>query len=188
MIVLGIIDSKPSSAAILIDGQIISAIAEERICRMKLASGMPRAAISEVIRQAGISPTDIDFVAIAQEISVYEPHPIPWDGWFEKGAKEKTKRFDALSARLAAVVGKYPIAWKAHHQLKRFMSQDRLEKSRICCEKNMEFTPRSNSITTIIHTQLLLTLPAVSTQPWWSHWMVAVMDYQAVYIAAKMGA
>jgi carbamoyltransferase len=128
MIVLGIIDSKPSSAAILIDGQIISAIAEERICRMKLASGMPRAAISEVIRQAGITPTDIDFVAIAQEISVYEPHPIPWDGWFEKGAKEKTKRFDALSARLAAVVGKYPIAWKAHHQLKRFMSQDRLDK------------------------------------------------------------
>jgi carbamoyltransferase len=128
MIVLGIIDSKPSSAAILIDGQIISAIAEERLCRMKLASGMPRAAISEVIRQAGITPTDIDFVAIAQEISVYEPHPIPWDGWFEKGAKEKTKRFDALSARLAAVVGKYPIAWKAHHQLKRFMSQDRLEK------------------------------------------------------------
>jgi carbamoyltransferase len=128
MIVLGIIDSKPSSAAILIDGQIISAIAEERLCRMKLASGMPRAAISEVIRQAGITPTDIDFVAIAQEISVYEPHPIPWDGWFEKGAKEKTKRFDALSARLAAVIGKYPIAWKAHHQLKRFMSQDRLEK------------------------------------------------------------
>jgi carbamoyltransferase len=128
MIVLGIIDSKPSSAAILIDGQIISAIAEERLCRMKLASGMPRAAISEVIRQAGITPTDIDFVAIAQEISVYEPHPIPWDGWFEKGAKEKTKRFDALSARLAAVVGKYPIAWKAHHQLKRFMSQDRLDK------------------------------------------------------------
>jgi carbamoyltransferase len=128
MIVLGIIDSKPSSAAIMIDGQIISAIAEERLCRMKLASGMPRAAISEVIRQAGITPADIDYVAIAQEISVFEPHPIPWDGWFEKGAKEKTRRFDTLSANLAAVVGKFPIAWKAHHQLKRYLSQDRLQK------------------------------------------------------------
>jgi carbamoyltransferase len=128
MIVLGIIDSKPSSAAILKDGQIISAIAEERLCRMKLASGMPRAAISEVIRQAGIEPADIDLVAMAQEISVFEPYPIPWDGWFEKGSKEKTKRFDALSARLAAVFGKYPIAWKAHHQVKRYLSQDRLEK------------------------------------------------------------
>jgi carbamoyltransferase len=128
MIVLGIIDSKPSSAAILIDGRIVSAIAEERLCRMKLASGMPRAAITEVMRQAGVGPTDIDKVAIAQEISVYEPHPIPWDGWFEEGSKEKTKRFDALSARLAAVVGKFPISWKAHHQLKRFLSQDRLTK------------------------------------------------------------
>jgi carbamoyltransferase len=128
MIVLGIIDSKPSSAAILIDGRIVSAIAEERLCRMKLASGMPRAAITEVMRQAGIGPSDIDAVAIAQEISVFEPNPIAWDGWFEKGSKEKTRRFDALSARLAAMVGKYPIAWKAHHQVKRFMSQDRLEK------------------------------------------------------------
>jgi carbamoyltransferase len=128
MIVLGIIDSKPSSAAILIDGRIVSAIAEERLCRMKLASGMPRAAITEVMRQAGIGPSDIDVVAIAQEISVFEPNPIPWDGWFEKGSKEKTKRFDVLSARLAAMVGKYPIAWKAHHQVKRFLSQDRLQK------------------------------------------------------------
>jgi carbamoyltransferase len=128
MIVLGIIDSKPSSAAILIDGRIVSAIAEERLCRMKLASGMPRAAITEVMRQAGIGPSDINTVAIAQEISVFEPHPIPWDGWFEKGSKEKTKRFDVLSARLAAMVGKYPIAWKAHHQVKRFLSQDRLQK------------------------------------------------------------
>ena len=37
MIVLGIIDSKPSSAAILKDGMILSAIAEERLCRMKMA-------------------------------------------------------------------------------------------------------------------------------------------------------
>jgi carbamoyltransferase len=128
MIVLGIIDSKPSSAAILIDGRIVSAIAEERLCRMKLASGMPRAAISEVMRQAGVTPSEIDVVAIAQEISVFEPHPVPWDGWFEKGAKEKTKVFDNVSASLAAVVGKFPISWKAHHQIKRFMSQDRLEK------------------------------------------------------------
>ncbi|HSV85005.1 MAG TPA: carbamoyltransferase C-terminal domain-containing protein [Levilinea sp.] len=128
MIVLGIIDSKPSSAAMLVDGRIVSAIAEERLCRMKLASGMPRAAITEVMRQAGLAPSDIDLVAIAQEISVFEPHPIPWDGWFEKGAKEKTKVFDAVSANLAALVGKFPISWKAHHQIKRFLSQDRLVK------------------------------------------------------------
>ena len=35
MIVLGLIDSKPSSAAILKDRQILSAIAEERLCRIR---------------------------------------------------------------------------------------------------------------------------------------------------------
>ncbi|MEN4100425.1 MAG: carbamoyltransferase N-terminal domain-containing protein, partial [Anaerolineaceae bacterium] len=128
MNVLGIIDSKPSSAAILIDGRIVSAIAEERLCRMKFAGGMPRTAIYEVMKQAGVAPADVDLVAIAQEISVFEPHPIPWDGWFEKGAKEKTRVFDAVSATLAKAVGKFPITWKAHHQIKRYLSQDRLEK------------------------------------------------------------
>jgi carbamoyltransferase len=128
MIVLGIIDSKPSSAAILIDGRIVSAIAEERLCRMKLASGMPRAAIHEVIRQAGITPSDISEVAIAQEISVYEPEPVPWSGWFEEGEKLKTKRFDNLSARLAPLVGRFPLSWKAHHQFKRFLSRERNQK------------------------------------------------------------
>jgi carbamoyltransferase len=128
MIVLGIIDSKPSAAALMVNGKIVSAIAEERLCRMKLASGMPRAAIREVIRQASISPEEISTVAIAQEISVYEPHPIPWSGWFEEGEKAKTKRFDNLSARLAPLVGQFPVSWKAHHQLKRFLSKERIQK------------------------------------------------------------
>ena len=71
MIVLGIIDSKPSSAAILKDGQILSAIAEERLCRMKMASGMPRQAIKQVMLDAGLTAKDIDLVAVAQRVSVF---------------------------------------------------------------------------------------------------------------------
>jgi carbamoyltransferase len=66
MIVLGIIDSKPSSAAILRDGEILSAIAEERLCRMKMASGMPRQAIHQVIADSGITAKEIDIVAVRQ--------------------------------------------------------------------------------------------------------------------------
>ena len=76
MIVLGIIDSKPSSVAILKDGQILSAIAEERLCRMKMASGMPRQAIKQVMVDAEIFAKDIDVVAVAQRVSVFEPEPI----------------------------------------------------------------------------------------------------------------
>jgi predicted NodU family carbamoyl transferase len=56
MIVLGLIDSKPSAAAIVQDGRIVSAIAEERLCRMKLSSGMPRAAITMVMAEAACDP------------------------------------------------------------------------------------------------------------------------------------
>jgi carbamoyltransferase len=124
MIVLGLIDSKPSTAAIVHDGRILSAVAEERLCRMKLASGMPRAAISLAMAEAGVAPADIDRVAVAQNVSVFEPHPIPWKGWFDD--KElKTRRFDQLSGSLAPLVGRFSIAWQAHHQLKRLRSRER---------------------------------------------------------------
>jgi carbamoyltransferase len=125
MIVLGLIDSKPSAAAIVQDGRILSAVAEERLCRMKLASGMPREAIALVIAQAGVSASDIDQVTVAQRVSVFEPQPIPWKGWFDDD-ELKTRNFDQISAQLAPIVGRFPLAWKAHHQLKCFRSRERV--------------------------------------------------------------
>jgi carbamoyltransferase len=126
MIVLGIIDSKPSSAAILKDGQILSAIAEERLCRMKMASGMPRQAIHQVMVDANISAKDIDVVAIAQKVSVFEPDPIPWNGWFDSKHAGKPRPFEKISGTLAPIVGYVPFAQKAHHQLKDLLSRKRL--------------------------------------------------------------
>ena len=126
MIVLGIIDSKPSSAAILKDGQILSAIAEERLCRMKMASGMPRQAIKQVMADAGITAKDIDMVAVAQRVSVFEPEPIPWNGWFDSKHAGKPRPFEKISGALAPVVGYVPFAQKAHHQIKDILSRKRL--------------------------------------------------------------
>jgi carbamoyltransferase len=126
MIVLGLIDSKPSAAALLDDGRVLSAVAEERLCRMKLASGMPRQAISLVMEQAGVKPSAIDRVAVAQRVSVFEPQPIPWKGWFDD-EELKTRDFDRLSAQLAPLLGRFPSAWKAHHLIKRFRSRDRVK-------------------------------------------------------------
>src|SRR5215207_1071779 len=126
MIVLGIIDSKPSSAAILKDGQILSAIAEERLCRMKMASGMPRQAIQQVMVDAGITAKDIDMVSVAQRVSVFEPEPIPWNGWFDKNHAGKPRPFEKISGALAPVAGYIPFAQKAHHQLKDLLSRKRL--------------------------------------------------------------
>src|SRR5687768_4859698 len=110
MVILGLIDSKPSAAAIVVDGQLVSAIAEERLCRMKMARGMPRAAISQVMAQSGITPRDIDQVAVAQKASIFEPEPRPWKGWFDS-SEIRARRFDQLSSSLAPLVGRFPITW-----------------------------------------------------------------------------
>ncbi|HUF00235.1 MAG TPA: carbamoyltransferase N-terminal domain-containing protein, partial [Anaerolineales bacterium] len=140
MIVLGIIDSKPSSAAILKDGQILSAIAEERLCRMKMASGMPRQAIKQVMADAGVTAKDIDMVAVAQRVSVFEPEPIPWNGWFDKNHAGKPRPFEKISGVLAPVVGYIPFAQKAHHQLKDLLSRKRLSQIPEYLEKEYAIT------------------------------------------------
>ena len=130
MIVLGIIDSKPSAAAIMVDGQIVAAISEERICRMKMAGGMPRQAIWAVMKQAGVSPRDLNSVAVAQRVSVFEPEPVPWYGWFEEDERRKPRRFEFLSGVLAPIAGRSPLARKVHHGLKGAISHNRLDKIR----------------------------------------------------------
>lgn len=125
MMILGLIDSKPSAAAIVHDGQILAAIAEERLCRMKLASGMPQSAIPQVMKQAGVLSQDVERVAVAQKVSVFEPEPIPWKGWFDDTGL-KTHQFDRLSGSLAPLVGRFPLAWRAHHQVKQWRSRERL--------------------------------------------------------------
>ncbi|HSM72100.1 MAG TPA: carbamoyltransferase C-terminal domain-containing protein [Anaerolineales bacterium] len=140
MIVLGIIDSKPSSAAILKDGQILSAIAEERLCRMKMASGMPRQAIKQVMMDAGFTARDIDIVAVAQRVSVFEPEPIPWNGWFDKNHAGKPRPFEKISGALAPVAGYIPFAQKAHHQIKDVISRKRLSQIPDYLEKEYGIT------------------------------------------------
>lgn len=140
MIVLGIIDSKPSSAAILKDGQILSAIAEERLCRMKMASGMPRQAIRQVLVDAGLTAKDIDLVAVAQRVSVFEPEPIPWNGWFDKNHAGKPRPFERISGALAPVAGYIPFAQKAHHQIKDLISRKRLSQIPEYLEKEYGLT------------------------------------------------
>jgi carbamoyltransferase len=65
MYVLGIHDGHNASAALLQDGRIIAGVQEERPRGVKNALGMPRAAIQDVLSQAGLTPADIDWVALS---------------------------------------------------------------------------------------------------------------------------
>ena len=58
-----------SSAAIVIDGEPIVAIAEERLNRVKYYAGFPKLAIAECLNIAGLKFSDIDAVAIGRDSS-----------------------------------------------------------------------------------------------------------------------
>ena len=65
MNVLGIHDGHNASAVVLKNGRIVAGVQEERPRGLKNAMGMPRAAIADVLSQAGLKPGDIDLVALA---------------------------------------------------------------------------------------------------------------------------
>ena len=126
MIVLGLIDSKPSTAAVVENGRILSAVAEERLCRKKMATGFPRQAIPEALRIAGVRAEQLDGVAVAQKVSVFQSEPEGWNGWFRGSEAIHPSVFEGFSANLAPWVGRFPIAWKAHHVLKGLLSRERI--------------------------------------------------------------
>ena len=72
-IVMGVSYSYDSGAALLVDGEIVAAINEERLNRIKMYSGFPALAIAECLRIAGIAPDAVTDVAIGGRMNfLYE--------------------------------------------------------------------------------------------------------------------
>ena len=67
------------SACVLVDGQVVSAIPEERLDRVKQSRHFPVAAISQCLEQAGLTMTDLDEIAVAWNPAI-EMETIP-DGY-----------------------------------------------------------------------------------------------------------
>ena len=66
MYILGLQVGHDATAVLLRDGEIVAAIGEERLTRVKFAWGYPSRAISKCLRMAGIGPADIDAVAVSE--------------------------------------------------------------------------------------------------------------------------
>lgn len=77
MLILGIggLGYKDSSAALVRDGRVIAAVAEERLSRVKYQGGFPARAIDACLRAAGCGMSAVDHVAVANN---------PWLGLREK--------------------------------------------------------------------------------------------------------
>ena len=83
MYILGIHDGHNSGACVLHDGKIVSAISTERLSKIKNDTGYSSAAVAEVIRIAGIKPSDISLVAIASTQRSTKEWFMQTDTWYQ---------------------------------------------------------------------------------------------------------
>jgi carbamoyltransferase len=73
VITLGINDGHNSGAAIVQDGEVKSAIQEERLRNIKNFSGVPELSIKAVFDSSGINPVEIDVIALVSLNRTYAP-------------------------------------------------------------------------------------------------------------------
>ena len=68
-VILGIAAFHPdSSACVVVDGELKAAVSEERLgARMKHDAAFPEKAIAWVLKAAGVTPDDVDLVAVARD-------------------------------------------------------------------------------------------------------------------------
>src|SRR5579863_7299621 len=68
MIILGVnAYHANAAAAIVVDGQLVAAVEEERLNRVKYAAGLPARAIQFCLDQAGAKLTEVDHIAIPRD-------------------------------------------------------------------------------------------------------------------------
>jgi carbamoyltransferase len=64
MIVLGIADNHDSGAAVVVDGQLVAAVNQERVDRVKNSGAFPWSAIDAALAHAGMSESDVDRIVV----------------------------------------------------------------------------------------------------------------------------
>ncbi|HZS72315.1 MAG TPA: carbamoyltransferase C-terminal domain-containing protein [Candidatus Acidoferrum sp.] len=114
-----------ASAALVCDGRLVAAVEEERFNRVKYAAGFPAAAIRYCLREAGITPAEIDHVAVPRNpyarLATKLFYAIRMPSFARERAKVLTK-FTGIPEALAAALDSDRKQWKAefhrveHHQ------------------------------------------------------------------------
>lgn len=120
MRILGITDGQTSGAAIIEEGRVLAAVNEERLARIKLARGFPRAAIAEVLAITGTRPEDLEGVAVAHLNMEFRDEVMAWPGWFEARDEESdihTIFFQAAS-QFGDLAPRVPGLRKAYYALR----------------------------------------------------------------------
>ncbi|MBM4195402.1 MAG: hypothetical protein FJ202_13645, partial [Gemmatimonadetes bacterium] len=86
--VLGIHDGHNASACLVRDGEVVAAVAEERISRNKNEPGYPRRAIDWVLAQGGLRGDALAAVALGTCFMHHREFYLSWD-WYRKGYQDQ---------------------------------------------------------------------------------------------------
>src|SRR5450631_3438749 len=90
-IILGMSASHDTGAVVLRDGQLVAAINEERLTRVKQAIGAPLQSVPAVLECAGIAASEVDAVALSGRITIGDM-PANNDMTMEDGSISLTQR------------------------------------------------------------------------------------------------
>jgi carbamoyltransferase len=93
------------SAAVVVDGEVISAIPEERLDRRKQSRVFPSLAIDRCLRESGLTMRDIDEVAVAWNPAIEIRSTPP--GYLD-ARRWRTEHLTQVPARLTAILGTEP--------------------------------------------------------------------------------
>lgn len=114
-----------ASAALVCDGKLVAAVEEERFNRVKYAAGFPSAAIRYCLKEAGMTLSDIDHVAVPRNpyarLATKLFYAIRLPSFARERAKVLTK-FTGIPTALASAFDSDPAKLKAtfhrveHHQ------------------------------------------------------------------------
>lgn len=125
MIVLGITDSFTSGAAIVVDGQLVAAVSEERLDRNKMSMGFPNRSIVEVLRLANVRPHEVAHVAVASSNLFWRPQTVPYSDYFREKKGGLRGTFLGLGSLFSTIVGDVGPARQVYHGMKQALTRTR---------------------------------------------------------------
>jgi carbamoyltransferase len=114
-VVLGLGTEEDAGAALVVDGRIVAAVNEERLCRLKMAMGFPHQSLREVMRLGGVTSRDVDAVLVGGTREIFIPGLSGFEGWFQYQPKGFGGRLKRVAARFSGAAGAFPMLDQAYY-------------------------------------------------------------------------
>ena len=148
MRVLGLGTEGDSGAAIVEDGRFVAAVNEERLSRLKLVVGFPRAAIRTVLQMAGTSMDGLDAVLVASTRDLFVNDLRPFDGWFQDSPNGVGGRLKKLAGSFARYRDRLPFLEAGYYRALRRVSGIAARPSAACSSTSSASSAPFDSWTT----------------------------------------